>query len=270
MASLIITINERKQGFDLPAILGKVTVIGCDDACDITLNGVDGLSHRQCSITCTKEGFMLEDLDSTNGTYANEKEVEEPTLMKEGVVYAIGDASMIIAELSGFCPVEPKVAPATPAETAPPAEKSEASTAPIAVKSEAVTAPITEKSEAATAPIATEEENKTTPLVEKSEATTAPIPEHKEAATSEQQPKEKAPAHTRPLPGRKPARKAKLKRKALTDEQLQQKAKMLAGSFGGSGVSTLYVVIILLAALYAGMALYSWQSEGTPVPAFFR
>ena len=44
----------------------------------------------------------------------------------------------------------------------------------------------------------------------------------------------------------------------------------LAGSFGGSGVSTLYVVIILLAALYAGMALYSWQSEGNPVPAFFR
>ena len=77
MASLIITINERKQGFDLTAILGKVTVIGYDDACDITLNGVDGLSHRLCSITCTKEGFMLEDLDSTNGTYANEKEVRE-------------------------------------------------------------------------------------------------------------------------------------------------------------------------------------------------
>ena len=259
MASLIITINERKQGFDLPAILGKVTVIGCDDACDITLNGVDGLSHRQCSITCTKEGFMLEDLDSTNGTYANEKEVEEPTLMKEGVVYAIGDAAMIIAELTGYNPIEPKAAPATLAKTAP-----------LTEKSEAVTAPIVEKSEAVTAPIAAETENKTASLVEKSEASTAPIPEHKDETTTEQKSKESAPAHTRPLPGRKPARKAKLKRKALTDEQLQQKAKMLAGSFGGSGVSTLYVVIILLAALYAGMALYSWQSEGNPVPAFFR
>ena len=45
---------------------------------------------------------------------------------------------------------------------------------------------------------------------------------------------------------------------------------MLANAMGGSGVSTLYVVVILIAALYAGMALYSWQSEGNPVPAFFR
>ncbi|MBR3943978.1 MAG: FHA domain-containing protein, partial [Akkermansia sp.] len=147
MASLIITINERKQGFDLPAILGKVTVIGCDDACDITLSGVDGLSHRQCSITCTKEGFLLEDLESTNGTYANEQEVEEPQLMKEGVIYAIGDASMIIAELANFAPIEPKEAPVPAAS----AVVSEAKTAPI---SEAVTTPIPDASGAITAPLA--------------------------------------------------------------------------------------------------------------------
>lgn len=249
MASLIITINERKQGFDLPAILGKVTVIGCDDACDITLNGVDGLSHRQCSITCTKEGFLLEDLESTNGTYANEQEVEEPQLMKEGVIYAIGDASMIIAELANYAPIEPKEAPAARAEV------SEAKTAPI---SEASIAPIPDAAGAKTAPLA--EDGKTAPLADSAEAT-------ENAA--------KPPAHTRPLPGRKPARKAKLntgkqKKRALSDEELKQKAKMLANAMGGSGVSTLYVVVILIAALYAGMALYSWQSEGNPVPAFFR
>ena len=232
MASLIITINERKQGFDLPAILGKVTIIGCDDACDISLSGVDGLSHRQCSITCTEKGFMLEDLDSTNGTYANEKEVEEPVLMKEGVVYAIGDASMIIAELANFAPIIPKN---------PPAKEVEAEEAPTAPLTEDATVPIADSSEAPTEPIATE----------------------------------KAPTQTRPLPGRAPARRAKLKTKgpkkrALTDEELKQKAKMLAGNFAGSGVSTLYVVVILILALYAGMALYSWQSEGNPVPAFFR
>ena len=253
MASLIITINERKQGFDLPAILGKVTVIGCDDACDITLSGVDGLSHRQCSITCTKEGFLLEDLESTNGTYANEQEVEEPQLMKEGVIYAIGDASMIIAELANFAPIEPKETPVPAAA----AEVSEAKTAPI---SEASTAPIPDAAGAKTAPLA--EDGKTAPLADSAEATAT-----ENAA--------KPPAHTRPLPGRKPARKAKLqtgkqKKRALTDEELKQKAKMLANAMGGSGVSTLYVVVILIAALYAGMALYSWQSEGNPVPAFFR
>ena len=249
MASLIITINERKQGFDLPAILGKVTVIGCDDACDITLNGVDGLSHRHCSITCTKEGFLLADLESTNGTYANEQEVEAPLLMKEGVIYAIGDASMIIAELANFAPIEAKEAPAARAEV------SEAKTAPI---SEASTAPIPDAAGAKTAPLA--EDGKTPPLADSAEAT-------ENAA--------KPPAHTRPLPGRKPARKARLntgkqKKRALSDEELKQKAKMLANAMGGSGVSTLYVVVILIAALYAGMALYSWQSEGNPVPAFFR
>ena len=253
MASLIITINERKQGFDLPAIRGKVTVIGCDDACDITLNGVDGLSHRQCSITCTKEGFLLEDLESTNGTYANEQEVEEPQLMKEGVIYAIGDASMIIAELANFAPIEPKETPVPAAR----AEVSEAKTAPI---SEASTAPIPDAAGAKTAPLA--EDGKTAPLADSAEATAT-----ENAA--------KPPAHTRPLPGRKPARKAKLqtgkqKKRALSDEELKQKAKMLANAMGGSGVSTLYVVVILIAALYAGMALYSWQSEGNPVPAFFR
>lgn len=232
MASLIITINERKQGFDLPAILGKVTIIGCDDACDISLSGVDGLSHRQCSITCTEKGFMLEDLDSTNGTYANEKEVEEPLLMKEGVVYAIGDASMIIAELANFAPIIQKN---------PPAKEVEAEEAPTAPLTEDATVPIADSDEAPTAPIDTEKE----------------------------------PTHTRPLPGRAPARRAKLKTKgtqkrALTDEELKQKAKMLAGNFAGSGVSTLYVVVILILALYAGMALYSWQSVGNPVPAFFR
>ena len=233
----------------MPAILGKVTVIGCDDACDITLSGVDGLSHRQCSITCTKEGFLLEDLESTNGTYANEQEVEAPLLMKEGVIYAIGDASMIIAELANFAPIEAKEAPAARAEV------SEAKTAPI---SEASTAPIPDASGAITAPLA--EDGKTAPLADSAEAT-------ENAA--------KPPAHTRPLPGRKPARKARLntgkqKKRALSDEELKQKAKMLANAMGGSGVSTLYVVVILIAALYAGMALYSWQSEGNPVPAFFR
>lgn len=232
MASLIITINERKQGFDLPAILGKVTIIGCDDACDISLSGVDGLSHRQCSITCTEKGFMLEDLDSTNGTYANEKEVEKPVLMKEGVVYAIGDASMIIAELANFAPIIPQNVPA---------KEVEAEEAPTAPLTEDATVPIADSDEAPTEPIATEKE----------------------------------PTHTRPLPGRTPARRAKLKTKgpkkrALTDEELKQKAKMLASNFAGSGVSTLYVVVILILALYAGMALYSWQSEGNPVPAFFR
>ena len=252
MASLIITINERKQGFDLPAILGKETVIGCDDACDITLSGVEGLSHRHCRITCTEAGFELEDLDSTNGTYADDKEVEGKQLMKEGIVYTLGEAAMLIAELTHYSPIKPKEAQA---------DTDTAKTAPSTGPADPQTAPLTETD--ATVPI-------------EDATATAPIEAAEEAQAT--QTKKKAsppPEHTRPLPGRTPARRAKLATKGkkptqLTQEELKEKARKLAESFKGSGVSTLYVVLIILAAFYAGMALYSWQADGNPVPSFFR
>lgn len=255
MASLIISINDSKQGFDLPAILGKVTVIGCDDACDIVLSKVEGLSHRQCSITCTKEGFILRDLDSTNGTYANDMEIEEDHLMREGVFYSIGDASMILAELHPYTPIE---APAPTQEEAAPADEPEAKTAPMAATPDA-TAPLTPADQAGTAPLPQDDTTATAPIVI----------EESTPATDKQQ------SQTLPLPGRKKARRAKLvsggkERRPLTDAELQRKAQLLSGSFGGSGVSTLYVVIIIIAAFYAGMSLYSWKTEGSPVPWFMR
>lgn len=257
MASLIISINDSKQGFELPAILGKVTVIGCDGSCDIVLSKVEGLSHRQCSITCTKEGFILRDLDSTNGTYANDEEIEGEHLMREGVFYAIGEASMILAELNPYNPVE---APVVQHEEKATPEEAEAKTAPIAEA----------ESDHATAPLATEDSTATAPLQQDDTTATAPIATEEEAPAAD-----KRPTHTRPLPGRKKARRAKLvaggkERRPLTDEELQRKAQLLSGSFGGSGVSTLYVVIIILAAFYAGMSLYSWKTEGSPVPWFMR
>lgn len=283
MASLIISTNGTRQGFDLPAILDKVTVIGCDDACDITLSGVDGLSHRQCSITCTPEGFVIEDLDSTNGTYANEVEIEEKLLMKEGVVYAIGEASMILAELHPYRPM------------AVPAPKKQESQAPASATARTEAASDDAKSEppAPESPTAaaTTEHKPTQPLADEASTKpltpTAPLEEEKPAAekpaSEEPSPaapaaaKSEVPAHTRPLPGRKPARRAKLavgkkqkERRPLTDAELQQKARMLSNSFSGSGVSMLYVVIIIILSFYAGLAFYSWQSEGTPVPWFLR
>lgn len=39
---------------------------------------------------------------------------------------------------------------------------------------------------------------------------------------------------------------------------------------GLSGADIAYIVIVLVAAVYAGMALYSWQHDGNPLPIFFR
>ncbi len=214
MASLIITINEQKHGFELPAILGKRSVIGSDDECDITLKNAEGVSRRHCCITCTEEGFRIEDLGSTNGTFANTDEVTEPTYMKEGVVYTIGKASVLIAELASFAPVP---------ENKQPVPSSRAATVPL-------------------------------PEVEPQEQAPQPVPNTISVTP----------------PGPRKLVTGNGKRRPLSAEELKNKAKLLANSFKGGGISITYVVIIIIAAFYAGMVLYSWGSEGTTVPFLFR
>lgn len=214
MASLIITINEQKHGFELPAILGKRSVIGSDDECDITLKDAEGVSRRHCCITCTEEGFRIEDLGSTNGTFANTDEVTEPTYMKEGVVYTIGKASMLIAELANFAPVP---------ENKQPVPSSRAATVPL-------------------------------PETEPQEQAPQPVPNTISVTP----------------PGPRKLVTGNGKRRPLSAEELKDKAKLLAKSFKGDGISITYVVIIIIAAFYAGMVLYSWGSEGTTVPFLFR
>ena len=214
MASLIITINEQKHGFELPAILGKRSVIGSDDECDITLKDAEGVSRRHCCITCTEEGFRIEDLGSTNGTFANTDEVTEPTYMKEGVVYTIGKASMLIAELANFAPVP---------ENKQPVPSSRAATVPL-------------------------------PETEPQEQAPQPVPNTISVTP----------------PGPRKLVTGNGKRRPLSAEELKNKAKLLAKSFKGDGISITYVVIIIIAAFYAGMVLYSWGSEGTTVPFLFR
>ncbi|MDO4751890.1 MAG: FHA domain-containing protein [Akkermansia sp.] len=214
MASLIITINEQKHGFELPAILGKRSVIGSDDECDITLKDAEGVSRRHCCITCTEEGFRIEDLGSTNGTFANTDEVTEPTYMKEGVVYTIGKASMLIAELANFAPAP---------ENKQPVPSSRAATVPL-------------------------------PETEPQEQAPQPVPNTISVTP----------------PGPRKLVTGNGKRRPLSAEELKNKAKLLANSFKGDGISITYVVIIIIAAFYAGMVLYSWGSEGTTVPFLFR
>lgn len=230
MASLIITTNEERQGFELPAILGREVIVGSDESCDISLSGAEGVSHCHCSILCTEEGFLIEDLDSRNGTFANVDEVTEPTLMREGVVYTMGKASMLIAELTPYKPIDPDAAPNAEQEEEEPEKKEE----PKPTKTQAATTPLEEEPKAPAAP--------------------APVPLTMEV----------------PTPGPRKLITGKQKRRALSAQELQNKATLLAQSFKNNGVSTLYVVVIIIAAFYAGMSLYSWKCEGTPVPSLFR
>ena len=58
-----------------------VTVIGrVSSAADLVLPWNEEASRQHCAILLTKDGFFLEDLQSSNGTYVNETQVERVKL----------------------------------------------------------------------------------------------------------------------------------------------------------------------------------------------
>lgn len=118
MPALVITVNNTKKGAILEATPGKVVIIGRDEACDIPLPEASGVSRQHCSITATGTDFILKDMGSTNGIYANAVKLEKDTPLKEGVKYTIGDAEFQVMGLSLIAtPAPPQNKADSPAET---------------------------------------------------------------------------------------------------------------------------------------------------------
>lgn len=107
MPALVITVNNTKKGAILEATPGKVVIIGRDEACDIPLPEASGVSRQHCSITATGTDFILKDLGSTNGIYADAVKLEKDTPLQEGVKYTIGDAEFQVMGLSLIAPPAP-------------------------------------------------------------------------------------------------------------------------------------------------------------------
>jgi ABC-type multidrug transport system ATPase subunit len=66
--------NERNSA-------SRTVVIGRAAGCDLLVND-PSISTRHCRLTATPQGFVLEDLGSTNGTYVNGVRVVRPTLVQ--------------------------------------------------------------------------------------------------------------------------------------------------------------------------------------------
>lgn len=117
MPALVITVNNTKKGAILEATPGKVVIIGRDESCDIPLPEASGVSRQHCSITATGTDFILKDLGSTNGIYANAVKLEKDTPLQEGVKYTIGDAEFQVMGLSLIAtPAPPQNKADSPAE----------------------------------------------------------------------------------------------------------------------------------------------------------
>jgi len=67
------------------------TTIGRGEGCEIVLE-LDNVSRRHCSILTRRDGVLLKDLGSTNGTYLNNKEVRGETALRTGDLIKVGSS----------------------------------------------------------------------------------------------------------------------------------------------------------------------------------
>ncbi|HSF81669.1 MAG TPA: FHA domain-containing protein [Anaerolineales bacterium] len=86
----------EQMGEDAPLIIAQVgplngqrwslrtrLVIGRDQQCDITIADRQ-VSRQHAVLTPTKEGILLEDMDSKNGTHVNGNLIQQPILLQDG------------------------------------------------------------------------------------------------------------------------------------------------------------------------------------------
>lgn len=69
--------------------LGESTTIGRSSEADIIIND-SFVSHEHACISKFKQDYWLADLQSTNGTLLNKRQLKEETCLKDGDIIAIG------------------------------------------------------------------------------------------------------------------------------------------------------------------------------------
>jgi len=90
--------------------LARTVVLGRDSTCDIVIPDRQ-VSRYHARITPTKEGMILEDLGSKNGTHCNGTALSAPLVLQDGDVvqialaqqfqYLTSDATMPLSDLAG-------------------------------------------------------------------------------------------------------------------------------------------------------------------------
>ncbi|MGL5248102.1 MAG: FHA domain-containing protein FhaB/FipA [Brooklawnia sp.] len=76
----------------LPEV-GQEIILGRASACELDVDD-DYASSRHAKIWHDDEGFVVEDLASTNGTYVNGQQISQPTRINVGDVIRIGRSQM--------------------------------------------------------------------------------------------------------------------------------------------------------------------------------
>ncbi len=98
-----------------------ISTIGRDLRSDIMVNDAE-VSRTHARLTAQADGYLVEDLMSTNGTYINGQRLTAPRLLRVGDILGLGDT--VTLRLETASEAEPTVAssePSLPAAPPPPA-----------------------------------------------------------------------------------------------------------------------------------------------------
>jgi pSer/pThr/pTyr-binding forkhead associated (FHA) protein len=79
-------------------VLGPAFVIGRATDCDLVLDR-ELVSRHHARLTLSADGLMIEDLNSTNGVFVNERRIIEPTLLGHGDQIAIGTETLEVIDV---------------------------------------------------------------------------------------------------------------------------------------------------------------------------
>lgn len=104
-----LTVSFGGEVQDEHSVEEPITVVGRDAACQVRIDNL-GISRTHCRITRRSEGYVLEDMDSANGTFVNGKRITEHPL-NEGDEILIGKYTLKFS-LAGAA-VAPAPAPKT-------------------------------------------------------------------------------------------------------------------------------------------------------------
>jgi hypothetical protein len=83
-------VSPRRQW----TLQGGVTVIGRSEDCHVVIDDRQASRHH-ARITQTEDGYVLEDLDSKNGTFLNGQLLTVPVVLKDGDVIGIAFAAKL-------------------------------------------------------------------------------------------------------------------------------------------------------------------------------
>ena len=72
----------------------NLLLIGAESGCDIVVDWDEFVSGKHCRITVREGRFYLSDVQSTNGTFVNQKRITKETEIYAGNVIQIGDTKL--------------------------------------------------------------------------------------------------------------------------------------------------------------------------------